>query len=66
MAATLALYSTQLSKTARPGRVAATPLSTAPATSATAKPYVCSHPRIRGLPRSVGGSRTAVVRVVGY
>jgi hypothetical protein len=27
---------------------------------------VCSHPRIRGLPRSVGGSRTAVVRVVGY
>ena len=47
----------QVTRGAIPGRVAASALSTAPATSATPNAYVCNHPRIRGLPRSAGRSR---------
>src|SRR5690349_367397 len=42
-------------------RVAASVVSTAPATTATKNAYRCSQPRILGLPRSTGRSRVWVV-----
>ena len=58
----------QLTRGAHPGRVAAIEQSTMPQTTATKKAYVCSQPRIRGLPMSTGFRRSGaeVVTQSGY